>query len=208
MTPPRGGRPKRIDRAAEARTDLLLFVEGSRTEQDYFTYLHRRYRRHVSLAIDDFRGGPLQLVERAVERQKDEARNERKGRGRAHDAVWCVFDIDEHPNVEAAVDLAAANGVNLAISNPCIELWFLLHFVDQTAFIERDRAQRASETHLGCGKALHDGACTALHERFDAASRRAQRLIQKHQMDGSPPGSNPSSGLWELVQIIRAAAVP
>lgn len=122
-----------------------MFVEGLRTEDLYLTYWRRRYRDRVRVEIDPFRGGPLQLVEKAVEAKRIEALDARKGRGRPHDQIWCVFDRDEHPHFPKAIALAGSHGINLAISNPCLELWFILHFEDQIAYLERQAAQsRAS----------------------------------------------------------------
>jgi len=182
-----------------------VFVEGLRTEDLYLTYWRRQYRDRVRVEIDPYRGAPLQLVEKAVEEQRTEARDARRGRGRAHDQIWCVFDRDEHPNFARAIELADRHSINLAISNPCLELWFILHFEDQTAYLERQAAQDRAEELLGCSKALTDAALSALAERYDEARRRAIKLDEKHTGDGSPPGSNPSSGMWHLIDLIRNA---
>ena len=36
----------------------------------------------------------------------------------------------------AEVASAGANGIRLAISNPCFELWLILHFQDHTAWLD------------------------------------------------------------------------
>jgi hypothetical protein len=171
----------------------------------YLTYWRRQYRDRVRVEIDPFRGGPLQLVERAVEAQRSEARDASKGRGRAHDQIWCVFDRDEHPKFDEAVALAGRHGINLAMSNPCLELWFILHFENQTAFLERNAAQHRAEELLGCSKVLTDSALSALAGNYDEARRRAIKLDEKHAGDSSPPASNPSSGMWRLIDVIRNA---
>ncbi len=56
-----------------------------------------------------------------------------------YDAVWCVVDVDEF-DVEAAWTLAQANAVELAVSEPCFELWLLLHFADHKAYIGNGKA--------------------------------------------------------------------
>lgn len=89
------------------------------------------------------------------------------------------------------------------ISNPCIELWFVLHFADQTAHIERGVAQRRSRELLGCDKVLTGPALAELSERYVHAKQRAQQLETKHAGDGSPEHSNPSSNMWELIERIR-----
>jgi hypothetical protein len=198
-----GGPPQRRPSKDAVLLDLLAFVEGLRTEEQYLTYWRRQYRDRVLMEIDPFRGGPLQLVQRAVEAQRTEAREARRGRGRAHNQIWCVFDRDEHPNFDKAIDLANRHNINLAISNPCIELWFILHFENHTAYIERQVAQRHAEGLLGGSKVLGESALSALAERYEDARRRAIKLDEKHAGDASPPASNPSSGVWRLIDMIR-----
>jgi hypothetical protein len=184
---------------------LLVFAEGLVTEEQYVVHWHRRNRGQVTVAIDPFRGPPLQLVERAVEAKKIDERDARRGRGRSYDEIWCIHDVDEHPNLPQAVDLARRHDIQLAVSNPCLELWFLLHFESQTAFIERQSAKSRAEELLGCEKSLNERALALLDERLPVARERAQQLDVKHAGDGSPPGSNPSSSVWRLVESIRTA---
>lgn len=208
MTPRRvGGHPTRA-RSRVVRRELLVFTEGERTEEGYLVHWWRAHRDQVTVTIDDFHGGPLPLVDRAVAAKRSEVSEERRGRGRSHDEVWCVFDRDAHPNVPQALEKAAANGISVALSNPCIELWFILHFADQNAHLERDEAQRQSKTLLGCEKTLTPAALAELEVRYAEAKARAVKLDEKHAGDGSPPHSNPSSNLWQLVDRIRAPASP
>lgn len=185
--------------------EILVFAEGLETEERYLTFWHRRHRDRVLVSIDDFRGGPLQLVEHAVRAKANEAKDERRGRGRPHDEVWCVFDVDEHPNLAAAIALARKHSIRIALSNPCIELWFLLHYENCTSYIDRKDAQRRAQRHMGSGKIPTETALVALSERHLDAVARAMRLEAKHLGDGSPEGANPSSGVWRLVEMIRGA---
>ncbi|MGH3940412.1 MAG: RloB family protein, partial [Pseudonocardiaceae bacterium] len=60
---------------------------------------------------------------------------------------WCVFDVEwpkNHPNLKQAIQLARDHNIRLAISNPCFELWLILHFEDQTAFLNTDEAETRS----------------------------------------------------------------
>lgn len=202
-----GGHPSRA-RSRVIRRELLVFTEGERAEEGYLVHWWRAHRDQVTVTIDDFHGGPLPLVDRAVAAKRSEASEERRGRGRSRDEVWCVFGRDAHPNVPQALEKAAANGISVALSNPCIELWFILHFADQNAHLERDEAQRQSKALLGCEKTLTPAALAELEVRYAEAKARAVKLDEKHAGDGSPAHSNPSSNLWELVDRIRAPASP
>lgn len=180
-----------------------MYVEGARTEEDYVVYWHRRYRTQVQVTVADEHGVPMTLVDHAIAARREAEREERRGRGAAWDEIWCVFDEDSHPNLHTAIAKAEANGIRVGVSNPCIELWFILHFEDQTAYIERRAAQARARDLLGCEKRLSDAALEILGERHDDAQARAIALDAKHDGDGSPRRSNPSSEIWKLVDRIR-----
>lgn len=91
----------------------------------------------------------------------------------------------------------------MAVSNPCVELWFLLHFQDQHAVIDRTQVQRRVRELIGCEKVPTTDALTRLCGRYEHARNRAQKLDTEHELNGSPPGANPSSGLWRLIDHIR-----
>lgn len=198
----RNPRGRRKVTAKAVKRSLLVFVEGDVTEEGYLNFFRKRHRVKVAVQIGDFHGTPLPMVEAAVRQKKENERLQKRGRGAAHDEVWCVFDTDQHPHMDKALGLAAENGINVALSCPCIELWFLLHFEDQTAYIERHAAQSKAKSHLDCGKALTGPALSALAEHYEIAKTRAQKLDAKHQGDATPTPANPSSGVWQLVDSI------
>ncbi len=185
-----------------------MLVEGTKTEDGYLLPLRRDLRDHVLITVDTRGGSPLTLVQRAVTAKHDAEREFSRGRGRAYDAVWCMFDRDIHPNVPEALALANEHGVHVVMSNPCIELWFILHFADQTAAIDRHPAQRRSAELLGCKKNLTATATSRMYELHEDARSRAQALDRKHHEDGSPERNNPSSDIWRLVDHARSLRPP
>lgn len=197
--------PRRKVGRGPQRKSFLVLVEGQVTEADYLLYWKRRLRLRAQVDVPDFHGTPLSLVEKAVELKAAEERTEKRGRGRMHDEYWCVFDIDTHPNVPEAIELARASEIELAISNPCIELWFLLHFAEHSAYIECTDAARAVKAETGAGKSISPDGLEQLSERFEAARGRAQRLEAKHRGDGTPAPGNPSSDAWRLIDAMKAA---
>jgi hypothetical protein len=199
------GRPRRSSSSTEVRKELLVFVEGKRTEEDYLVFWQRAFRRQVSVQIGETRGAPITLVEAARVARRLDKRGQKRGEGRAYDEIWCVFDVDEHPSLDSAIQMAAQNEISVAVSNPCIELWFILHFQDQTAFLDRHSAQRRSAELLCCRKALSTPALEQLYEHYGDARVRAVDLDTKHAGDGSPAGENPSSGAWRLIESLRIA---
>jgi hypothetical protein len=126
MSPKGGSGLKRRTPSIAKRRSILVFTEGMKTEPIYLTHWHRINREHVIVAVDDTHGTPLRLVEAAVARRTADIRLAKRGRGDAYDEYWCVFDIDEHPYVGQALDLARSKGINVAVSNPCSGAWRLV----------------------------------------------------------------------------------
>ena len=198
-------RPTRSPSNRSLRPALLVFTEGEKTEPQYLTPWLRQHRASVTVEIDRRHGTPMTLVSMAIDAQSAAAKDERRGRGTAPSGIWCVFDRDEHPLVEEAKALAATNGILVAFSNPCFELWLLLHYQDQIGWLERDRAQSLFKTaaSLRKYKQLPPEITDHLMQHNDEAADRARRLDQLHSGNGSPEGENPSSSVWRLIDAIR-----
>ena len=128
----------------------------------------------------------------------------RKQADRDFDEVWCIFDTDEHKNLPHALNDAIQSRINVAVSNPCFELWLVLHVREQTRHIDRKEVQDLSE-ELGLtdGKNIPKTAWNTLVEAFDDAKRRARALDERHSGNDSPPRSNPSTDVWRLVDRLR-----
>ncbi|WP_419554010.1 RloB family protein [Candidatus Poriferisodalis sp.] len=191
-----------LGRGEASPRQILVFTEGEATEKDYVEHWHGKNRKHVRVTVDKFHGSPRRLVEEAIKRRAQDQYEERRGRGRARDEYWCVFDRDSHDDFDQAIATAASNDIRVAYSNPCIELWFILHFRDQTAWIHRHDSQKESKRLLKCEKRLTRQALESLDGSFDDAKHRALQLDGRHQGNDSPPRSNPSSSVWELVERI------
>ncbi|ALC12948.1 RloB family protein [Sphingopyxis sp. 113P3] len=109
---------------------FIIYSEGKNTEPQYFQAVRRNLLGAlVDLEVIDAAGVPMTIAEKACER----ATTMRRGRGRRSsfeegDQVWAVFDRDEHPKVPEAIEKCHASSVQVAFSDPCFEVWLLLHF--------------------------------------------------------------------------------
>lgn len=132
-----GKGPKRSRRRIafrDQRRVVRVLTEGEVTEPAYL-----RVMASETVRLDIGRTGgfvPMSLVRRA----RKEAKANRRARGEGFDEIWCVFDRDEHPNLEQAMREARDSGVCTALSNPCFEVWLLLHVEPCSAHIERRAA--------------------------------------------------------------------
>lgn len=181
---------------------LLVVCEGKVTEPQYIEAFRRDHaNRLVRVEINDDSGVPKTLVERAIELRDDAERRARASGDSsfAYDEVWCVFDVDAHPRLGEALQQARDNELFVALSNPCIELWLLLHFEDQTSHVERRIAARKLRKHLPEYDKHVD--YSKLRNRYADALKRATALESQHTRDGVSHG-NPSSGMYALTERI------
>ncbi|MET8863520.1 RloB family protein [Nonomuraea sp. NPDC004580] len=99
MTRKPRSRTQRAPAKLSTRRTLYVFTEGTKTEVLYLQHWNRLFRDRVIVTIDDFHSVPLALVRAASERKRADQREEKRGRGRAFDEYWCMFDVDEFPNL-------------------------------------------------------------------------------------------------------------
>ena len=195
-------RDARRRRARPPRRRLLAVCEGECTEPQYLTGLVLHLRNvTVDLDISNEHGDPRRLVERAKEvrtRMEREARRQRDPNLR-YDEVWCVFDRDEHPRFVQAIDMARANGIHVAASNPCFELWLLLHFRDSPGARHRHDVQKMLRDSIpGYDKHLD---FSQVVQGLAEATTRATRLDADAERMGEA-GRNPTTGVYRLTDSI------
>lgn len=112
-----------------------------------------------------------------------------------------MFDRDAHERFNEAVDRAYGLGFELAVSNPCVELWLLLHFRDSPGAQHRNTLQRMMCDHVdGYDKSLR---FEDFEERVDDATARARRLDAAAEARGDPRFGNPSTGFYRLTESIK-----
>jgi hypothetical protein len=175
--------------AHRAARSVLVVCGGTRTEPDYLDGMRRAYRRaSLKITVLSKARHPEGLVEhaRSVSRRASED----------FDEVWCVVDVDDF-ELAGAVASAADGRVLLAVSNPCFELWLLLHFDECKAHVDgaADAALRLRRHLPAYDKTRLDFADFAAG--VTDAVRRARTLD-----DGTQVGRNPSSGVWKLVSMV------
>ena len=204
--PRKGGSLQRRTESRAPKRTFLVFCEGTRTEPEYIEALRKesavRDSASVEIRIDLTASGavPLTLVNAAAE-ARDRFPQERS----EIDEVWCLFDVEwpqNHPKLREAREKANARNVRLAISNPCFELWLVLHFEERTAWLDSDAASRLRCRCDGSSGKGMEGS--KYMPRRTAAARRARALEAEHIGDGTEfPDDNPSSGVYLLLEAIE-----
>ena len=189
----------------QVKKTIVVVCEGTKTEPQYIDALAAEpdvrdvAAVHIRQEGADEGAVPLTLVKRAIQIQ---VRAEKES-GEV-DEVWCIFDVEwptNHPHLREAVSLANEHGIHLAISNPCFELWLILHFEQCGRFLDNDEARHRR-------KALDSKPNKRIDpkvymENRALATERAAWLDQKHERDRTDfPDNNPSSGMHKLIKSV------
>jgi hypothetical protein len=201
---------------------LHLFVEGQVTEATYadrINELGRERRFHLKVQERSTGGKPRDLVDAAIQLRTEELPRARDRRDpRREPEVWCLFDRDEHGEVDTAIADATRNGVRVAFSHPCFELWLLLHFQpfatplsgrcgDLTGKLRQHHGFKRFNKHIG------EVEWAALCGRLDDARVRALQLVERCRSGGCgpeehaphcvPTNRDPSTDVWKLLDSLR-----
>jgi RloB-like protein len=171
---------------------LLIVCEGKVSEPTYLDG-RRLAERNVVLEIDWIKdaGDPLAIVQQAVERKQNSLSTD-------FDEVWCVYDVDDHKRLVDAERLAVGNGIKLAISNPCFELWLHLHFLTHApGAMSRNKVRDAVRKRFP----LYDKKVD--YNDFRSNYENAKNLaieLDRHANDLGEPGKNPTTGFYHLTE--------
>ncbi len=204
MKQSRKSRASRRTGPQRRRRVIRVLTEGKVTEPSYLAIWARSNRDKVRINFGPTGMAPLQMVEKAYDYERANRRSRSGSPNPDFDEIWCVFDVDQHANVPQALNKARQNGIRVALSNPCFELWLVLHFEDQTAHIEaRDVQERAKQLGILDGKQLHESNVDALLNGYDDARQRATKLNERHKGNDSPCWENPSTSVWKLIDLLR-----
>lgn len=188
-------------------TRHLVVCEGTRTEPRYFTGLKRALGeangRKVEIKVVGSGLHTIDLFDFAQEWCRKSANT--------FDHVWIVYDRDYFPAeefdlVERRCDATLGQSTFHALwSNPCFEIWLLLHFGYTSAEMTPTECTRAVseafERELGCKYAKNlEGVFELLGPRRMAAAANAGQLDAHHLAIGNalPSLRNPGTRVGEL----------
>lgn len=136
----------------EAFRDARLIViasEGKDTERIYFKALAKEYtnpRVHVHILerseAEQNNSSPEHVLKQLNDYKEQYALE-------ADDELWLVIDKDRWTEAmlsRVATECTQDEYMHMALSNPCIELWLLLHLVDVASLSPRRTAAMAGES--------------------------------------------------------------
>lgn len=205
----RGSKPRRT------KPVILIVTEGEKSEPKYFEHFRTRQNNVEVRVVPNSKNGSktdyLNLIRKASRICKDDDLSSKSG-----DSVWIIADGDVNYQAADAVKkknealtqaraTAEKEAYSLLISNPCFELWYLLHLRYTTAHLpDYDAVKKALEQVGIKDYEKHNDLYEQLSSETLEAIKRAKRL-EAHQVENGfalPLGidTNPFTEIYRLVE--------
>ncbi|TKG97064.1 RloB domain-containing protein [Puteibacter caeruleilacunae] len=195
------------------RNTFIIYCEGEVTEPTYF----KSFPINTETIVEAIGLGRSKtaLVRKALELLTKEKRLKRQKNYDSDTQIWMVFDYDIRPNVDdsndynQAIQLAQAHNINVAYSNDCFELWFLLHYQFQNTNLTRFEYYNMLSNKLNCnyekeGKSLEYSK--SLYHIFLPLQPKALQLahrLYEHQKHLPFNEQNPCTTVFKLVEELN-----
>ena len=198
---------KRRGPRREPKRRFVLFCEGARTEPAYFDAIKRGCASTlIAVEIVGAAGVPMTIAERAVEEANANRRRRKRDSFEEDDEIWAVFDRDQHPHFKDAVQRCEQHDIGVARSDPCFELWLILHERDYDRDcnhwdVQKDFEDLRPEYDRGGSKTPD---CADMVRRVEEAEKRAEAQLHLREEEDAPFG-NPSTTVFRLTRAIRDA---
>ena len=204
-----GSKPRRT------KPVILIVTEGEKSEPKYFEHFRTRQNNVEVRVVPNSKNGSktdyLNLIRKASRICKDDDLSSKSG-----DSVWIIADGDVNYQAADAVKkknealtqaraTAEKEAYSLLISNPCFELWYLLHLRYTTAHLpDYDAVKKALEQAGIKDYEKHNDLYEQLASETLEAIKRAKRL-ETHQVENGfalPLGidANPFTEVYRLME--------
>jgi len=177
------GRKVRISKGKQMKPNFFVFCEGE-TEIAYVKFLRSLYRAPIQVIP---KKGKSNISEDFIVKSKNEYVQTDQ------DKVFLMYDLDVDGMLE---QLQKIPNAELLVSNPCVELWFLLHYQDQKTEISSDKCIKKLQK---LSKEYKKG--TLSEEEKDVLAKNKELAIERAK--ALDVLNNPSTTIYRLLDLLK-----
>ena len=187
---------------------ILIVCEDSKSSPDYFRKLRSELGiKSVTVEIcgKECGSAPISVVNYAIERKQGVESSSIRDK---YDEIFCVIDIDQH-ETDQAIQKAKDNNVNMIISNPCFEYWYVLHFKRMGKSCSRHQLCSELKKELRqCGfKAYNKSGCdffAQIYPLTKTAVKNAKDILRsQYHNESDLRKCDPSTHVYKIVESME-----
>ncbi len=198
------GQKKRGKVSRKTKKIILVGAEGkNQTERKYFKAFNQVQSEYKIMAGKGNNTDPVGVVEDLLKSAKQEELDLKDG-----DMLACFIDVDfkkgRDQELRAAMKLARQNNISVFLSNPCFEIWYLLHFRYSTKLYG---SNEEVIKELGCyisDYSKSKDVYNLIENKIDQALLNTKRLESYHLENGTNDRLKklPSTEAYKLIEMI------
>ena len=196
---------KRGKKRRAKKNIILLALEGdNKTERLYFGNFrnHDKYVIHIAKGNDT---SPMQMIKSL---KKDFSRLEINTSD--NDIAACIFDSDidlgKQTEINKCIADAKNQNIEIIISNPCFEIWYLSHFVVSTKYYKNEDVINELKKYIpDYNKAKN--VYPEIYMLTNEAIKNAKALENHHKDLNRNLGdmrANPSTNVYKMVEVLTS----
>jgi hypothetical protein len=195
-------KPRPLDRASAERDASLIVIasEDTYAVEQYFRRFNVRRVQFKVLPTEDGRSSPEDVLVRLDEYKREYDIGE-------GDTLWLCTDTDHWAkpnhigNLVRVLQECRQKEYGIAISNPCFELWLLLHFEDAAGLQAGISCEEVTRMLKKCRGGYTKGCC----ERLPLTGPGVEDAIGRaRKMDADPSKDLPETPGTRVYRIVEA----
>lgn len=183
---------------------ILIGAEGkNQTERKYFKAFNQVQSEYKIMAGKGNNTDPVGVVEDLLKSAKQEELDLKDG-----DMLACFIDVDfkngRDQELRAAMKLARQNNISVFLSNPCFEIWYLLHFRYSTKLYgSNEEVIKELSCYISDYSKSKD-VYNLIENKIDQALLNTKRLESYHLENGTNDRLKklPSTEAYKLIEMI------
>jgi len=178
---------------------IYIFTEGQKTEPIYFEAKKKEIRKNnIKIEITGTARNTLDLVNFALDFVREEKVDLNE------DDCWVVFDKDSFKkDFDNSIEKAESNGLKVAYSNECFELWLLLHFDFLNSAIGRKEYSKKLTRKLEKKYSKNFNIYPFIKDKETNAIKNTRKLLKQFENENSCFKKNPSTTVHLLVESLN-----
>lgn len=183
---------------------ILIGAEGkNQTERKYFKAFNQVQSEYKIMAGKGNNTDPVGVVEDLLKSAKQEELDLKDG-----DMLACFIDVDfkngRDQELRAAMKLARQNNISVFLSNPCFEIWYLLHFRYSTKLYGSNEEVIKELCSYISDYSKSKDVYDLIENKIDQALLNTKRLESYHLENGTNDRLKklPSTEAYKLIEMI------
>jgi hypothetical protein len=181
------GRQIRKSKGKTMKPNFFVFCEGE-SEVAYISHLRSQYRAPIQIIP---RKSDSNISVRYIEKCKREYVATKK-----KDKTFLMFDLDVNGMLEHLQSIQQIMAV-LLVSNPCIELWYLLHFEECYAELTQNTCIKKLKRHLE----HYVKGTLALNEKRQLSEKTSEATTRAKVLEIY---NNPSTTIYKMIELLES----